>query len=316
MQRRKKSCTYLKVNIDDDHLCWQCWCDLPWLSSTLILIDTVVVLIIWDDNENVIVAYRTASSVITSLTVTATFTEMFWCMTTFQKECHTTFLTVNTTDRNQHTLTLNQNHINVWWLMSSHLIWCDTKLYEQNIHIRQHKNDYCLRKVSVWSELLLINKENWIIISSHKGENSNVCIIKNENPVSYQLQDTYLYNTYIVVVVVVAAELVVQESVLTYSIKKDFTYKRCWWRSWRRKKKKSHTWGEKVYNSLHWQINSSELSEKTTQAMKKFSSVNLTHTKQANMCQQTLTIIQQPFQKLKAQPWRERKRWCHKLNSY
>ncbi len=38
----------------------------------------------------------------------------------------------------------------------------------------------------------------------------------------------YLYNTYIVVVVdVVAAELVVQKSVLTYSIKKDFTYKSC-----------------------------------------------------------------------------------------
>jgi len=43
----------------------------------LILIDTVVVLIIQDDNENVIVAYETASSVITSLTVAATLTEMF-----------------------------------------------------------------------------------------------------------------------------------------------------------------------------------------------------------------------------------------------
>ncbi len=59
-------------------------------------------------------------------------------------------------------------------------------------------------------------------------------------------------------------------------------------------------WG--VYNSLHWQISSSELSKKTTQVMKKFSSTNLTHTKQANMCQQTLTTVQQPFQKLKAQP--------------
>ncbi len=28
-------------------------------------------------------------------------------------------------------------------------------------------------------------------------------------------------------------------------------------------------WGEGVYNSLHWQISSSELSKKTTQAMKK-----------------------------------------------
>jgi len=39
--------------------------------------------------------------------------------------------------------------------------------------------------------------------------------------VSCQLQDLYLYNTYIVVVVdVVAAELVVQESVLTYQSRK------------------------------------------------------------------------------------------------
>ncbi len=179
-------------------------------------------------------------------------------------------LTVDTTGRNQHTLTLNQNHIDVQQLMSSYLIQCNMKLYEQNIHIRQHKNDHCLRKVSILSELLLINKENWIIINSHKNENNNVCIVKNENPVSCQLWDTYLYNTYIVVVVVVAAELVIWESVLTYSIKKDFTYKRCQWRSWRRKKKRSCMWGERVYNSLHWQISSSELSKKITQVMKNF----------------------------------------------
>ncbi len=309
---------YLRVDIDDDCLCQWHQCDLPWLSSMLILIDTVVVLIIQDDNENVIVAYRTVSSMIMSLTVIATLIKMFWCTTTFWKECHTTCLTVDTTDRNQHTSTLNQNCIDVWWLMSPHLIWHDMLLYKQNIHTEQHKNDHCLRKISALSELLLINKENWIIISSCKSESDNVSIIQNESSTSCQLRDTYLYDTYmmIVVVVVVAAELVIWESVLTYSIKKDFTYKRCWWRSWRKKKKKSCTWGEGVYNSLHWQINSSELSEKITQAMKKFSPVNLTCTKQKNMCQQTLTTVQQPFQKLKAQPWRKRKRWCHKLNSY
>ncbi len=62
------------------------------------------------------------------------------------------------------------------------------------------------------------------------------------------------------------------------SIKKDFTYKSCEWRSWRRKKKLYVRWG--VYNSLHWQISSSELSEKITQAMKKFSSANLICTRQ------------------------------------
>jgi hypothetical protein len=47
------------------------------LSSRLILIDIVVVLIIQDDNENIIVAYRTVSSVITSLAVITTLIEMF-----------------------------------------------------------------------------------------------------------------------------------------------------------------------------------------------------------------------------------------------
>ena len=70
------------------------------------------------------------------------------------------FLTVSTTDRNQHILTLNQNCIDVQQLMSSHLIQHDTKLYKQNIHIEQHKNAPCLKKVNILSELLLINKEN------------------------------------------------------------------------------------------------------------------------------------------------------------
>jgi len=68
---------YLRGDIDDNCSHQQHQCDLPQLSSTLILIDIVVVLIIQDDNENVIVAYRTASSVVMSLTVITTFIEMF-----------------------------------------------------------------------------------------------------------------------------------------------------------------------------------------------------------------------------------------------
>ena len=95
-----------------------------------------------------------------------------------------------------------------------------------------------------------------------------------------------------------------------------FHIQKLWMKKLKKKEKKKLyvRWG--VYNSLHWQISSSELSEKITQAMKKFSSANLTHTKQANTCQQTLTTVQQPFQKLRTQPWRKRKRWCHELNSY
>ena len=68
---------YLRVNIDDDCLHWQRQHDLSWLSSTLILIDTVVILIVWDDNENIIVVYKTVSSVVMSLAVIATFIKMF-----------------------------------------------------------------------------------------------------------------------------------------------------------------------------------------------------------------------------------------------
>ncbi len=180
------------------------------------------------------------------LAVITTLTEMFWCTMTFQKRCHIMCLTVVTINKNQHTLTLNQNCIDVQQTISSYLIWCDTLSYKWDVHIRQHNDDSCLRKVSVLSELLLINKENWININTCKNESDNIHIVKNEGSVSCQLWDTYLYDTYIVVVVdVVAAELVVQESVLTYSIKKGFTYKSCEWRSWRRKKKRSCMWGER-----------------------------------------------------------------------
>jgi len=43
----------------------------------LTFIDTVVVLIVQDDNENIIVAYETVSSVVMSLAVVTTLTEMF-----------------------------------------------------------------------------------------------------------------------------------------------------------------------------------------------------------------------------------------------
>jgi len=195
-----------------------------WFSNMLTLIDTVVILIIWDDNEHIIVVYRVVSSVITSLAVTATLIEMFWCTMTFQKECHTTFLTVDTISRNQHILTLNQNCIDVQWSMNSHLSWCDTVLYEWNIITEQSKNDHCLRKVSVQSKLLLVNSENRIDISVHKNENSNVSVVQDENSTSCQLWDMYLYDTYImmIVVVVVAAELVIQELVLKCVNQKRF----------------------------------------------------------------------------------------------
>jgi len=94
--------------------------------------------------------------------------------------------------------------------MSSHLLQCNTDLYKQNIVIEQSKNDHCLREVSIQSKLLLINLKNRIDISVHKDESDNVSVVQDKGPTSCQLRDTYLYDTYImIVVVVVAAELVI-----------------------------------------------------------------------------------------------------------
>ena len=114
--------------------------------------------------------------------------------------------------------------------MSSHLLQCDTDLYKQNIVTEQSKNDHCLRKVSVQSKLLLINLKNRINTDIHKSESNNVSVVQDKSSTSCQLRDTYLYNTYmmmiVVIVAVVVAKLVIQESVLNYSIKKDFMYER------------------------------------------------------------------------------------------
>jgi len=67
-----------------------------------------------------------------------------------------------------------------------------------------------LKEVSIQSKLLLINLKNRIDISICKDESNNINIVQDKNSTSCQLRDTYLYDTYMmIVVVVVAAELVV-----------------------------------------------------------------------------------------------------------
>ncbi len=100
--------------------------------------------------------------------------------------------------------------------MNSYLSWCDTVLYEQNIVIKQSKNDHCLREVSIQSKLLLTNSKNRINISVCKSESNNISIVQDKSSISCQLWDIYLYNTYMmmIVVVVVAFKFIIQESVL------------------------------------------------------------------------------------------------------
>ncbi len=85
--QRKRDCMYLRVEVDNNspHQQW-CQCNLLLLRNLLTLINLIVVIIvIQNDNNNIIVAYEAAISMIMSLTVAATSSEMLWCMTTFQK---------------------------------------------------------------------------------------------------------------------------------------------------------------------------------------------------------------------------------------
>jgi len=64
--------------------------------------------------------------------------------------------------------------------------------------------------VSVQSKLLLINLKNRIDTDVCKNESDNVSVVQDKSPTSCQLRDTYLYDIYMmIVVVVVAAELVI-----------------------------------------------------------------------------------------------------------
>jgi len=159
---------------------------------------------------------------IMSLTVAATSSEMLWCITTFWKECHTMFLTVCTTVRNQHITFLNKNCIYVQWLMRQNLLPWNLSLYKKNIAIKENKNNNDLRRVNKDTQLLCINQKNRICIICCSSESM---LIQNKSSVCCQIWETNLYDTYIIAAVV-AAECVVWESVLKGVNQREFSHMR------------------------------------------------------------------------------------------
>jgi len=218
--QKKRDYMYLRIEVDNNGLHWQwCQCNLLLLKNSLTLIDLIVVIIIiQNDNDNIVVAYKAVSSMITSLTVAATLFEMLWCMMTFQKECHITFLTVCTIIRNQHITSLNKNYIYVWWLMRQNLLSQNLSLYKQNITIRKSKNDNDLRRVNEDAQLLCTDQKIRICIVCCSNEST---LIQNESSVCCQIWETNLYDTYMIVV---ATECVIQESVLKDVNQRGFSH--------------------------------------------------------------------------------------------
>ncbi len=110
----------------------------------------------------------------------------------------------------------DQDRVDVRRPMGPHLVRCDTVPYERNVVTGQSEDGHCLRGVGVRSKLLLANLEDRIGTGVRTGEGGDVSVVQDKGPTSCQLRDTYSYDTYMMVVVdvVVAAELVVRESVL------------------------------------------------------------------------------------------------------
>ncbi len=104
--------------------------------------------------------------------------------------------------------------------MRQNLLFWNLSLYEENIVIKENKDDNNLRRVNKDTQLLCINWKNRICIICCSGKST---LIQNKSSVCCQIWETNLYNTYIIVVVaVVAAECVVQESVLKDVNQKEF----------------------------------------------------------------------------------------------
>jgi len=134
------------------------------------------------------------------------------------------FLTVCTIIRYQHITSLNKNHIYVWWLMRQNLLLQNLSLYEENIMIKKSKNNNDLRRVNKDAQLLHINWKNRICIVHCSSESM---LIQNKSSACCQIWETNLYNTYIIVVAaVVAAECVIQESVLKDVNQREFSHMR------------------------------------------------------------------------------------------
>jgi hypothetical protein len=133
---------YLKVEVNNNCL-WQQVMQSVWFSNALTLIDTVVVLISrWQWVHHCCVQSSEQHDHVTCSCCNTHWNVLMY--NNISKECHTAFLTVSTTVRNQHTLTLNQNCIDVQQLMSSHLLQCDTVCTNKTLSLSR------ARMIIVW----------------------------------------------------------------------------------------------------------------------------------------------------------------------
>jgi hypothetical protein len=120
--KKKEELYVFKSNIDDNHPHSSGVILLSWAAGSFSLTSLLLFSSSrWQWEHHCCI--QNSKHVVTSLAVTATLIEMFWCTMTFQKMSYCVWQLIQQ-QKSTH-LTLNQNCIDVQ-LMSSHLIQCDT----------------------------------------------------------------------------------------------------------------------------------------------------------------------------------------------
>jgi hypothetical protein len=124
-----------------------------------------------DDNDVVIhfmFSYEAAIDMITSFAIDACFVEMFDCFATFRKRMKIRCLVATRETRLFHrTLTrLNENDVQIRWMMSVYLIKNYIVAYELHIQFRKNKQSQTRCIVNEFNQLLIIHHENEILMKN------------------------------------------------------------------------------------------------------------------------------------------------------
>jgi hypothetical protein len=221
------------------------------------------------------------SSVIMSLAVTATFTEMFWCTTTFQKNVISCVWQLIQQQKSTHSDSESELH----WCMTVNEFSSDSMWYiaVQTEHSHWAAWEWPLSERSEHtSKLLLINKENRIDISICKSENDNISVVQNKSlqVVSSETHTCTTLTWWLLLLLLLLLSLLYESQCWHIQSRKISHTKGVDEEVEEKRKRSCMRWG--VYNSLHWQI-SKWIVEENHASNEKFSSANLTHTKRKNM---------------------------------
>ncbi len=124
------------------------------------------------NDNNVVIhfifSYEAAIDMITSFAINACFVEMFDCFATFRKRTKIRCLVATRETQLSHrTLTkLNENDVQIRWMMNVYLIENYIVAYELHIQSRKSKQSQIRCIVNKFNQLLIIHHENEILMKN------------------------------------------------------------------------------------------------------------------------------------------------------